>query len=167
MKHSCNPTSAQLDRDLMFGGKDPLVVQSISTLSTPIRIQNQCTHRRIVPLMLLCVVTVAINFPRPVRQAQSLLRLSGTLFVESPCICSCALFSCACSLLFRSSNQEPKATLVFSVACAHLCGTRGYLRSPRVSPCYHQVANTKITLWEKLCDCTHPRWQCHPQSDLC
>ena len=121
-----------------------------------IRIHDQYTHRRIVPFMLLCVVTTAIKFPRPARQNDSPFQFSRPLFIESLCNQPSSLFSVACALFGRSFTQERKSTLLVSCACARFCRTRGYLRSPKNSPCYHQLANARITLREKLCDCTHP-----------
>jgi hypothetical protein len=131
-----------------------------------IRIHNQYTPRLIVPFMLPCIVTVAIKFPHPARQDASLLRFSRPLFIESLFHRPSAFLSSVCVLLVRSFTQERKSTPLFSCACARFRRTRGSLRSSKNSPCYHQLAKAKITLWEKLSDCTHPGWQCHPQSDL-
>jgi hypothetical protein len=141
-----------------------------------IRIHNQYTHPQIVPLMLLCIVTAAIKLSRPTRQDASLPRFFAPVFIELLCNRLSAFFSGLCALLVRSFTQEQKSSLLFSSACApfarpflqerkstlllscvcaRFCRTRGYAAAPKKSPCYHQVANAKITLWEKLCDCTH------------
>jgi hypothetical protein len=150
-----------------------------------IRIHNQYTHRRIVPFMLLCIVSAASKFPRPALQDASLFRFCSPLFIESlgncvttfvSCACelfvrsftqerkSTGLFSCVCELFTRSFLQERKSTLLFSCACTRFCRNGGeYLRSPKKALCYHQLANTQITIGENLCDgasslCVKSRW---------
>jgi len=83
-----------------------------------VRIHNQYTRSRIVPSMLLCIVTVAIKLPRPVRQDASLFRFSWPLFIESLRNHSSSLFSSACALLLALLPKSEKHLFCFH-ALAH------------------------------------------------
>ena len=90
-----------------------------------IRIHNQYTPRPVVPFMVLCIVTAAINPLRATETSASRFHLFCAFFAAYVAHLFSPLFSDRCTLFVHSLAPERKSTRVFSCVCALFCKNMG------------------------------------------
>ncbi len=132
-----------------------------------IRIHNQYTPRPLVPFMVLCIVTAAINPFRATETYRSRFHLFCAFFAALIANLLSPFFSRRCTLRAHSLAPERKSTRVFSCVCALFCKNIGggglCHETPRV---IIDFQTPKSLSGRNGVTRTHPRWQRHPQSDL-
>jgi hypothetical protein len=90
-----------------------------------IRIHNQYTPRPVVPFMVLCIVTAAINPLRATETSASRFHLFCAFFAAYVAHLFSSFFSGRCTPFVHSLAPERKSTRVFSCACALFCINMG------------------------------------------